>query len=252
MRVREGLEGLIHISELSQQRVAHPGDVVHEGQKLKLKVISLEQERHRLGLSLKQAEEAPASGPSAGRQPRRRASVGPRRRPRVRHDPGRPGARGRHRQHACRRVRPGPPADGGDRSGARRHPTGRGRRRIDAAAPAADTAPRQEAAADGRRSRRADAAAEAAAPTSAGGRGTGRPRPQPRHRPRPMLRLHTRPKLPAAEATADQRRLPEALLPRRSRKPKPRSSPRRRGSGRCSSSRDRGGRRCRRGEPPTR
>ena len=47
-------------SELSHQRVAHPGDVVHEGQTLKLKIISLDSERHRLGLSLKQAEEAPA------------------------------------------------------------------------------------------------------------------------------------------------------------------------------------------------
>jgi small subunit ribosomal protein S1 len=60
VRVRDGLEGLIHISELSHQRVAHPGDVVHEGQNLKLKIISLDSERHRLGLSLKQAEEAPA------------------------------------------------------------------------------------------------------------------------------------------------------------------------------------------------
>ena len=64
VRVRDGLEGLIHISELSHQRVAHPGDVVHEGQTLKLKVISLDSERHRLGLSLKQAEEAPARRPS--------------------------------------------------------------------------------------------------------------------------------------------------------------------------------------------
>jgi small subunit ribosomal protein S1 len=60
VRVRDGLEGLIHISELSHQRVAHPGDVVHEGQTLKLRIISLDSERHRLGLSLKQAEEAPA------------------------------------------------------------------------------------------------------------------------------------------------------------------------------------------------
>lgn len=59
VRVRDGLEGLIHISELSHQRVAHPGDVVHEGQSLKLKIISLDSERHRLGLSLKQAEEPP-------------------------------------------------------------------------------------------------------------------------------------------------------------------------------------------------
>jgi small subunit ribosomal protein S1 len=60
VRVRDGLEGLIHISELSHQRVAHPGDVVHENQTLKLKIISLDSERHRLGLSLKQAEEPPA------------------------------------------------------------------------------------------------------------------------------------------------------------------------------------------------
>jgi small subunit ribosomal protein S1 len=83
VRVRDGLEGLIHISELSHQRVAHPGDVVHEGQSLKLKIISLDSERHRLGLSLKQAEEPPArpavepgapgvaTAPGAPRQERR-------------------------------------------------------------------------------------------------------------------------------------------------------------------------------------
>ena len=38
VRVKDGLEGLIHISELSHQRVAHPGDVVHEGQTLNLKI----------------------------------------------------------------------------------------------------------------------------------------------------------------------------------------------------------------------
>jgi small subunit ribosomal protein S1 len=78
VRVRDGLEGLIHISELSHQRVAHPGDVVHEGQTLKLKIISLDSERHRLGLSLKQAEEPPArpapepgaSAPRGERRPR--------------------------------------------------------------------------------------------------------------------------------------------------------------------------------------
>ena len=82
VRVRDGLEGLIHISELSHARVAHPGDVVHEGQTLKLKIISLDQERHRLGLSLKQAEEAPArpepSAPSAPRERRPRGGGGDR------------------------------------------------------------------------------------------------------------------------------------------------------------------------------
>jgi len=59
VRVRDGLEGLIHISELSHDRVTHPGDVVKEEQALKLRVISLDSERHRLGLSLKQAQEEP-------------------------------------------------------------------------------------------------------------------------------------------------------------------------------------------------
>ncbi len=69
VRVKDGLEGLIHISELSHQRVAHPGDVVQEGQTINLKIISLDSERHRLGLSLKQAEEAPAR-PARERRPR--------------------------------------------------------------------------------------------------------------------------------------------------------------------------------------
>jgi small subunit ribosomal protein S1 len=76
VRVEEGLEGLIHISELSNQRVAHPGDVVQEGQQVKLRIISLDSERHRLGLSLKQAEDRPAPAP---REERPRRDRGPRR-----------------------------------------------------------------------------------------------------------------------------------------------------------------------------
>jgi small subunit ribosomal protein S1 len=88
VRVRDGLEGLIHISELSHQRVAHPGDVVHEGQALKLKIISLDSERHRLGLSLKQAEEPPARPAVESGQPSQASPAGaaagprPERRPR--------------------------------------------------------------------------------------------------------------------------------------------------------------------------
>lgn len=72
VRVRDGLEGLIHISELSHQRVSHPGEVVHEGQQLRMKVVSLDSERHRLGLSLKQAEEPPARPAPPPRSERRR------------------------------------------------------------------------------------------------------------------------------------------------------------------------------------
>ena len=89
VRVREGLEGLIHISELSHQRVAHPGDVVHEGQVLKLKIISLDSERHRLGLSLKQAEEAPARpAPEPGVAPAVAGEPRPRRERRERPERG--------------------------------------------------------------------------------------------------------------------------------------------------------------------
>ena len=49
------LEGLIHISELSDRRVNHPHEVVHEGDVLELKIVRIDPERKRLGLSLRQA-----------------------------------------------------------------------------------------------------------------------------------------------------------------------------------------------------
>ena len=56
-RVEEGIEGLIHISELSDRHIQHPKEVVEEGAALTVKVVRVEPERHRLGLSLKQALE---------------------------------------------------------------------------------------------------------------------------------------------------------------------------------------------------
>jgi len=54
-RIEGPLEGLIHISELVDRRVAHPQEVVKEGETLPLKIVRIERHRHRLGLSLKQA-----------------------------------------------------------------------------------------------------------------------------------------------------------------------------------------------------
>jgi uncharacterized protein len=48
-------DGLIHISELSETRVASPLEVVHLNQIVKVKVLSVDLERKRIGLSLKQA-----------------------------------------------------------------------------------------------------------------------------------------------------------------------------------------------------
>lgn len=50
-----GVEGLIHISELSDQRVAHPREVVAEGQEYDLRIIRIDTDKRRMGLSLKQA-----------------------------------------------------------------------------------------------------------------------------------------------------------------------------------------------------
>ncbi len=50
-----GVEGLIHISELSDQRVTHPREVVKEGEDYDLRIIRIDTDKRRMGLSLKQA-----------------------------------------------------------------------------------------------------------------------------------------------------------------------------------------------------
>ncbi|MBN1146052.1 MAG: S1 RNA-binding domain-containing protein [Anaerolineales bacterium] len=55
-RIGEDLEGLIHVSELSEQRVAHPKEVVHEGDQVTLRVIKIDPERRRIGLSLRKVD----------------------------------------------------------------------------------------------------------------------------------------------------------------------------------------------------
>ena len=55
VQVEEGLEGLIHISELAEGSFLHPRNVVQEGQPVRLRVISVDGARRRLGLSLRQA-----------------------------------------------------------------------------------------------------------------------------------------------------------------------------------------------------
>jgi small subunit ribosomal protein S1 len=54
-----GLEGLIHVSELSWGRVRHPGEVVEVGEDLLVYVISVDQDRQRIALSLKRLHPNP-------------------------------------------------------------------------------------------------------------------------------------------------------------------------------------------------
>ena len=57
VRVEEGIEGLVHISELAQRHVEVPDQVVTVGQEVMVKVIDIDLERRRISLSLKQADE---------------------------------------------------------------------------------------------------------------------------------------------------------------------------------------------------
>ncbi len=56
-RIEGPVEGLVHVSELVDRRIAHPKDVVREGDLLPLKVVRIERDRQRLGLSLKRARD---------------------------------------------------------------------------------------------------------------------------------------------------------------------------------------------------
>ncbi len=57
VRVEEGIEGLVHISELSERHVEVPDQVVQVGDDAMVKVIDIDLDRRRISLSLKQANE---------------------------------------------------------------------------------------------------------------------------------------------------------------------------------------------------
>ncbi|MGE9783286.1 30S ribosomal protein S1 [Janibacter sp. G368] len=57
VRVEDGIEGLVHISELAERHVELPEQVVNVGQEIFVKVIDIDLERRRISLSLKQANE---------------------------------------------------------------------------------------------------------------------------------------------------------------------------------------------------
>jgi small subunit ribosomal protein S1 len=56
VEIEEGVEGLIHISELAQHHVEDPSEIVRPGQEVNVKIIEIDPERRRLSLSLKRLE----------------------------------------------------------------------------------------------------------------------------------------------------------------------------------------------------
>ncbi|MFA5027152.1 MAG: 30S ribosomal protein S1 [Candidatus Methylomirabilota bacterium] len=75
VELEDGVEGLLHVSELSSERVNKPEDVVQVGQALTLKVIKLDPEERKIGLSLRAFlegyRELPEEDRSGGRRRRR-------------------------------------------------------------------------------------------------------------------------------------------------------------------------------------
>jgi small subunit ribosomal protein S1 len=55
----DGIDGLIHISELSWSHVNHPSEVVSIGDTVRIKVLDIDRERQRISLGLKQTQEDP-------------------------------------------------------------------------------------------------------------------------------------------------------------------------------------------------
>jgi len=71
VRIEEGLNGLIHISELSDRLVKDPGKIVEVGKKYELEIISISKDDRHLGLSLKRVLKKPVQDvePVAAKEP---------------------------------------------------------------------------------------------------------------------------------------------------------------------------------------
>jgi small subunit ribosomal protein S1 len=65
-RIEDGVEGLIHVSEMGDGRVQHPRDVVQEGDVVQARIIRIDPARKRMGLSMRQPGEGGAAGDEGG------------------------------------------------------------------------------------------------------------------------------------------------------------------------------------------
>jgi small subunit ribosomal protein S1 len=73
VEIMEGVEGLVHISELAQHHVENPREIVDPGDTVKVKILEIDNDRRRLSLSLKRVEgqvlqsrEVPPTGEDGG------------------------------------------------------------------------------------------------------------------------------------------------------------------------------------------
>jgi Ribosomal protein S1 len=57
VRLDNDIDGLVHISEIANERITDPGTILHMGEVFPFKIISIDPEQHRLGLSFKRVNE---------------------------------------------------------------------------------------------------------------------------------------------------------------------------------------------------
>ncbi|MGE5608305.1 MAG: S1 RNA-binding domain-containing protein [Bacillota bacterium] len=85
VELEPGIEGLVHISELSNQRVRTTGDVAKVGQEVRVRILDVDHEKRRISLSIKRADEVVAAeAPAASAAPAPAAPAKKKKRPQLR------------------------------------------------------------------------------------------------------------------------------------------------------------------------
>jgi small subunit ribosomal protein S1 len=69
VEIMDGVEGLVHISELAQHHVENPREIVQQGDNVRVKILEIDSERRRLSLSVKRVEDQILPLRSAGESP---------------------------------------------------------------------------------------------------------------------------------------------------------------------------------------
>ena len=68
VRVFDDINGLVHLSELSQKAVNNPNEVVRIGQKVKVKLILIDPKNRKIGLSMKDLDESSKEAPAKAKK----------------------------------------------------------------------------------------------------------------------------------------------------------------------------------------
>ena len=80
VEVADGVEGLVHVSEISWEHVEKPSDELNVGDEIEVKIISIDKDEEKVGLSIKALKEAPERPERRAKRPQRNNDR-PRRRP---------------------------------------------------------------------------------------------------------------------------------------------------------------------------